>query len=216
MDWQGKWAGKAAGVMLFCGAAACTAPPDEAPPPVRDDIEAEVVEAVDPPVSYVDTISIEGTPQEMQVVEYRSPTGFPLGFTTVVPADMEVDLRTSDRGEEVQFVAAFGGVRRPESSLRFVAFPATSDSAEVRDRIEAAVAEVAGTPVERLPGDWAVERYRVGDGYSGSLAVGVEDGNWYYFLTRYPPDYGDGMGPRVDLILRRWQWTGSGSPLRPD
>ncbi len=215
MDWQGSSIRVWILAALALGATSCGGSADETAPPTSGSGARAVGDTVEQPVIYVETISIEGTPQSLEVVEYQAPMGFPLGFTTVVPTDMSVDYMSSGLGDEVRFEAAFAGTRRPDANLAFVALPESADSVEAFDRIATVVAEIDGQPVEPLPGDWAIERYRVGDGYSGSLAVGTENGKWYYFLARYPPEYGDGMGPRIDLILRRWKWSGTGTPLIP-
>lgn len=215
MDWQGSPIRAWILVALSLGATSCADNPDEVAPPASTNGGRAVVDTVEQPVIYSETISIEGMPQVLEVVEYRPPMGFPLGFTTAVPTDMVVSYVNSGLGDEVRFEAAFGGTRRPDARLTFVALPESADSADAHERIVTVVAEINGQPVEPLPGDWAVERYRVGDGYSGSLALGTENGKWYYFLAHYPPEFGDGMGPRIELILRRWKWSGTGAPLIP-
>jgi hypothetical protein len=216
MDWQETL--RRAGVIgaIVAAIAACAEAGDRETSPDTAASAGAVVDSVDPPVSYTETISIEGTAQQLAVVDYRSPADFALGFTTVVPTDMRIDYATSGRGDEIRFEAAFGGVHRPDAALSIVAFPAGTDTAAVRARIDETVAQVRGVRMERNPDDWALERYRVADGHSGSLGVGLQNGTWYFIMTLYPPEYGDGMGPRADLILRRWQWTGSGTPLWPN
>ncbi len=215
MEWQGRSIGAGIIAALALAVTSCADAPDEVEPSTSAGGGGAVVDTAEQPVVYAETISIEGMAHVLEVVEYRSPMDFPLGFTTVLPTDMAVDYVSSGVGDEVRFEAAFAGNRRPDAALSFVALPEGADSADARDRIEVVVAEINGQPVEPIPGDWAVERYRVGDGYSGSLAVGTENEKWFYFLARYPPEFADGMGPRIELILRRWKWSGTGAPLIP-
>lgn len=163
-----------------------------------------------------ETIAIEGETQHIQAYVFRPPVGFPVAFSTIVPADMEVGYETSGRGDVVRFIAVFGGIRRPDAALSFVALPAGADSTEAKLLFDARVAEVGGREADLRPGDWAIERARPGNGSSGFLALGRQEAVWFYFEAGYPPEFSDGMGPRIDLVLRRWVWAGTGRPLHGD
>lgn len=207
--------GWVAGLALAGFAAACAAA-DRADDPMDEDAGAPVAidptpTAASPPdtlATLAETVHIEGMPEVLPSRVFQSPDDFPLGFSTIVPADMEIELVRSAERDGVRFQARFGGVRSPAASLTFVALPEGA-SAEAARTVAADLASQVGG-VRASDGqryDWAVEEYRLEGGRSGFLALGEHRGVWFYILSAYPPEFGDGMGPRVALILRRWTWS---------
>jgi hypothetical protein len=156
---------------------------------------------------YTESISIEGMIEQIQVRDFEPPVGFPVGFGTVVPADMTVDFVSTGQGDAVRFEAAFAGIRRPDAALSFTVLPQGTDTADARRRVTAVAAGLGARPRELADGDWAMERYGLQGDTVGFLALGEHRAHWFYFLAQYPPEFGDGMGPRIDLILRRWRWA---------
>ena len=63
------------------------------------------------------------------VKRLRSPAGFPLPFSTYVPADMVAEPATSAEGEAVRFTARFAGRREDDIFLLLVVPPAATDAA---------------------------------------------------------------------------------------
>lgn len=164
--------------------------------PSADSIEDQVVSR--------DTILLEGNPEEIEVRQVRSPAGFPLSFTTTVPGDMD----TSFEANAVRFEAVFGGVRSPQAFLEVRVLGPGADREAAR---EAALAEAGDSPLEEVRPpriEWAAEEYRRRGADLGFLAIAERNGRWYYFNARYPAEYADGMGPRLGLVLDRWEWTG--------
>ncbi|TVP42059.1 MAG: hypothetical protein EA350_17720 [Gemmatimonadales bacterium] len=158
---------------------------------------------------------VEGMPEVMAVQAFETPVSFPLGFSTVVPADMRVEQVGSGEGDVVRFEAAFGGVHRPEALLSLTVLPGDLSESEAREQFASVAAVLGAGPHsgERFP--WALqERMLIGD-VSGFVALGRHQDRWYLMAMQHPPEYGDGMAPRVDLMLRRWRWTSDGSPLHP-
>lgn len=170
-------------------------------------IDTAATEGVEEPPLVSETISIEGTREEIAARRFESPIAFPIGFTTVVPADMIVEFASTGEGDAIQFEAAFGGVREPEARLAIVVMQDGTDERAARSRISA-----LGAAAARIEGRaWDLEAYSLEEG-PGFIALGERNDEWFYLLASYPPEYGDGMAPRLDLILRRWLWS-DGTPL---
>lgn len=210
-------AGCAIGLLLLAGCTSAGEPdrepadagpgtvPAEAPPLVQDTVTPEVS---------TETILIEGMEETIEVRAFRTPVAFPLGFSTVVPAGMAIDFVSSGEGDVVRFEAAFGGVHRPEAALIFTVLPRRIDGERAREMLAQEARQLGGVPVEPVEKPWALRQYRFqGNDVSGFIGLGEHDETRYFIAARYPPEYGDGLGPRVDLILRRWRWTDDGSPL---
>jgi hypothetical protein len=211
---QGGVGVRALSLILLGGLFACSPMSDQATEvgegPV-DEVSGTLITAAPLPA---ETVYVEGMPEVMPVVAFRSPLAFPLGFETVIPADMGVDLASSGEADVVRFVAAFGGERRPDVSLTFAVLPAGVEAEEARSNI-AALARMLGATerTEQIP-PWATRAYDAVADTAAFLTLGQHRDHWFYLLARYPVEYGDGMAPRIDLILRRWVWLDDGTPLR--
>ncbi|MQA92439.1 MAG: hypothetical protein GEU90_19800 [Gemmatimonas sp.] len=160
-----------------------------------------------------DTIMIEGTPQVMRIQPVIAPEGFPLDFRTAAPMDMRTGFNQSGGGESVRFEAEFGGVYSPQAFLGFTVLPAGTDEEEAGRIVQEMAAASDGTPVSPPRDAWAVEEFRFGGERAGFVALGWREDRWYYFTAQYPPEFGDGMGPRVGMILEQWRWGDGGEPL---
>ncbi len=152
----------------------------------------------------IDTIMIEGSPEEVHVRLVTSPADFPLPFTARVPVEMRLDRSVSSEGAIVRFEAAFGGVHNPEA---FLALHVPNG-----DAVAALVERLGGREDETRRFDWSTREFRLEGERAGFIAEGERAGRRFLLVLAYPPEYGDGMGPRVDLILRSWRWE-DGSPL---
>jgi hypothetical protein len=162
------------------------------------------------------TVRIEGMETQMPVRRHVSPVEYPLGFRTYVPEDMTVEYLDSGVGEVVRFQAAFGGVSRPEAFLELTALPPDMERRDVSDSLRTIADSLgyASTSAGGFP--WAVEEYvRTGEDV-GVIALGEKDGKWFYFRSRYPAEFGDGMHPRMGVIFDNWIWltteAGLGGP----
>jgi hypothetical protein len=205
--------------LLLVAAAGCSGAPDAESAAEPDVVLAEDTggdagtlpppdsSGTQPPPVVVESISIEGNTEEIEARVYTSPAGFPLGFRTVVPADMSVDRPGSGEGDAIQVTAEFGGVREPDAHFLVRILPEGSDEAAARAQITA----LGATPEPQRRGRWDLLEFDLAD-TPGFVALGERRGRWFYLLARYPPEYGDGMGPRLDLMLRRWRWE-DGTPL---
>lgn len=171
------------------------------------------------PATRADTIFVEGMPEVTELTLVRSPAGFEPAFSTYVPEEMVPVFTRPDRGLELRFVAAFGGVRNEEASLGILVYPPDATEEEVLTEARR-VAETHGASGEPArPGRWEWSRieYPLGDvaraRVLGTVAVGRHVDRWFRILLRYPPEYGDGFAPRADLILEEWRWGDTGRGL---
>lgn len=173
------------------------------------------------PATLVDTLVVEGMPdpREMRLVE--SPPGFPLGFSTYVPADWRADEISSGEGDAVRLARNAGGTEDPVAAFVLFVYPAGASEADARALAEQ-VASSRGDQVEPLadPDPWALEalRFRETTGdppgrITGWIEVGREGGRLFHVLVYHPAEYGDGMGPTVGALVRHWRWDASGRGL---
>lgn len=180
-----------------------------------------------------DTLMIEGTPEPMRLALFRSPDGFPLPFRAYVPEDMSAEIEDGDEsdaeGAAVRFIAEFGGQRNPGAFVHLFVFPPGTDRNRAIAQARAYEAS-RGVPVSRgldplaesgMDADmpwalWAFPfRYQSrGQWYGGAIGVGEKDGRFYQIVRHFPAEYGDGFGPRVELISRTWRWA-DGTALVP-
>lgn len=194
------------------------------------------------PRSRTDTLMVEGTPEPVRLTLFRSPEGFPLPFSVYVPEDMRAEVEDGDasdaEGSAVRFVAEFGGQRNPGAFVHLFVFPPGTD--QNRAIAQARAYEVSrGVPVSRgldpladsgreagMP--WALRAFAFryesgGQWYVGAIGIGEKGGRFYQIVRHFPAEYGDGFGPRAELISRAWRWAdgtslvpaGQGSGARP-
>jgi hypothetical protein len=189
-------------------ATGCQAAEDREEPTLTDP-EPQVIPREEDDSLQVETIVIEGMEQRIRVLPYHAPVEFPKNFSTVVPEDMVVDYASSGEGDAVRFEAAFGGVRRPDALLSFTLLPEGTTLDDARILVGDLARQAGGARATNLP--WAVEEWRVQP--AGFIALAEHNERWFYFLAQYPAEFGDGMVPRIDLILRRWVFTSDQTPL---
>lgn len=152
------------------------------------------------------TIAVEGIPQSMQMYRLESADSFPLKFSTYIPVDMKTEVVHRDGGPVIRLMAHFGGQLNKEARLLISAFPAETPAAAVRKEAMAK-ARTLGTiskEPDRYP--WAKKVYAIEGKKIGFLALAHKNDRWFYLLAAYPPEYGDGMGPRIHEIIRHWRW----------
>lgn len=171
------------------------------------------------PATRSDTILLEGTPEPAELTLVRSPSGFEPAFSTYVPEEMVQVVTRPEGGLEIRFVAAFAGVRNEEASLAFHFHPPGTTEEEAREAALRVAREHGGSGEPGRPGrwEWSELEYPLGDAAGarlfGTVAVARHGGRWFRVLLRYPPEYGDGLAPRAELILEEWRWEESGEGL---
>lgn len=208
-----------AGILVLLLTAACGVEEGDAPParveepPLQPAPEAR-------PETGTDTLHIEGMPHVIEVRLVASPPDFPLPFTTYVPPDVEV--ADADRGDqaEVRFSAKYGAGGPAEAWLEISAYPTdlTDEAATERARRAAGAAGVrvrADEPMQPWSiAEWRVQPDSTTEGRMGRVMLGRHGERYFHVRTLYPPEFGDGFGPRAALVLRHVRW-GDGSPLFP-
>lgn len=165
-----------------------------------------------PPAERQDTVLIEGRREPVRLRLVESPPEFPIPFSTYAPQGFT--MRTLGSGEEtvVRFVAAFGGTPDERAYLEVVPYPADApEAAAVAGALEVAGTEASPDSAWAAVADWVVREWRflrlgAREPYVGSVLLGRTGDRWLHVLMRYPPEYGDGFGPRARLILETWRW----------
>lgn len=202
----GLLAAGCAGAEGGAGAEPPAAPPaDTTAPPLPGADRPEVVEGV---------LNLEGMREPMTYRLYRSPEGYPLPFSTYLPADVRADELSSDEAQAVRFVAAFGGVPNEEIYLS-VHFPQERLGME---RARARAREIAGSLGRAEPGErerfpWALEWHRVAGegGRVASVALARHLDRYFFVVLHYPAEAAEGFGPRAGRILDEWRWLDGGA-----
>lgn len=210
---------------LLAGALAASAPGAcsgdrgrQAPPaPPADTVSEIPAQATGPtsrPETLQDTLTLEGTPQPATLRLYRTPPGFPLPFSTYVPADLVPESAPSAGGGSARFVANLGGRRTDSAYVAVVVHPDGVDEEAARRMLSAATggASPAAPDQQRYP--WALAEYSGSAGATVSRGLlGRHEGQFFHVLIRYPAELGDGFAPRAAMLLKHWEWEGAGGGL---
>lgn len=211
---QGRRIVAGAGLALLgagCAGAADGPGMEEPPLPPADSVQAPTSERPD---TVEGVINLEGSREPMTYHLYRSPADFPLSFSTYVPADMQAEEVDGDGERAVRFVAVFGGVRN-EGMYVGARFPLAALPTEVARERAREIAEELGTvePAGEGAPAWALESLRFsGEGGSvGRVSLGRHGSRYFFVVTRYPAEAGDGFGPRAARILDEWRWAEGGA-----
>lgn len=207
-----------------------TPAPDDTPPPAAGQAAppaAQPEDSADPalptrPETRADTLMLEGMPEIERATLVRSPPDFALPFSTYVSSGMRTEFRTGDGGSAVRFSAAFGGVENRNAYLQVYVYDAGVERPTVNDVITGFVRSRApgideAASIETPP--WALEAMRfayIGTGgvrMVGRTLTGEHNGRYFHVIAHYPQEYAEGMGPRIDRILRQWRWEDTGALL---
>lgn len=187
------------------------------PPPAADTVSEIPAQATGPtsrPETLQDTLALEGTAQPVTLRLYRTPPGFPLPFSTYVPADLVPESGASGDDRTVRFVAAFGG-RRTDSAYVAVTIHSETVTEEAARRMLSAATGGSGPAApdqQRYP--WALAEYSASTGATVARGIlGRHEGQFFHVLIRYPAELGDGFGPRAAMVLEHWEWEGGGGGL---
>lgn len=159
------------------------------------------------------TFSIEGVTEAMDMYLLGSQKEFPLNFSTYIPVDMQTETVRSDEGSAIRIWAAFGGHPNKEAYLTIYAFPAAVPAEEVRKTSVEQVKMLGDVAEDTVSHPWADTVYSLNGNRMGFLALAQEKDRWFYLLAAYPPEYADGMGPRINQIIEQWRWKDSGDGL---
>lgn len=156
--------------------------------------------------------SIEGTTEAMNMHLLESPEAFPLDFSTYIPVDMRAEAGNDGNG--IRIWAAFGGNPNKDAYLAVYAFSAAVHAEEAWKAAVEKVKTLGDIAEDAKRHPWADVVYSLKGQRIGFLALAKEKDRWFYLLAAYPPEYADGMGPRIHQIIEKWQWKDNGAPLR--
>lgn len=212
--------------------AALTVEPDDTipPPPYSEQtqpsstppsagVPGERVQS-DRPATRRGVLMIEGTADTTDFRLVETPDGFPLEFSTYMPADMVAEIDSSNAGYSVEFIANFGGTLNPRAYLQAFFYPRSTALALARTTVDNFVTglnpEVDRSRAEE-PESWASEQTSFSypheqQAYTGRIALAQRGDVVFHVLAHYPAEYADGMGPRIAAILQEWRWA-DGTPL---
>jgi len=182
--------------------------------PAGGNDQTEAIEPASRPDTITTTISIEGIEETMDMYLLESPEGFHPKFSTYVPVDMRTDRGYSGEGDVIRIWAHFGGISSKDAQLIIRGFPDGINAKEAREAAKEAAQRVGETAVDTARYGWADQVFSINGERIGFLALAKEKDRWFYLLAAYPPEYADGMGPRLHQLIRSWQWKESGTTLR--
>jgi predicted small secreted protein len=140
-----------------------------------------------------DSIQIEGNWEKLTATLVNPTTD--LRFSTYVPKDMAFEQAASGEGEGFYFYANFAGKRNDNSFMLVFVLPngATQNDAQ------------------RFADAFTASRRQAAP--STRVQLGQYQNRWFYVAYTYPPEYGDGMGPRTHFIRKEWVWQNDGKSL---
>ena len=160
-----------------------------------------------------DIVSIEGEKTQVTLKLYSPASGV---FTTYYPEkDFIAQSRTLGEETGTQFIYNIGGRQNKEVFVALF-FPTKATTleqlkqdAQQRGLIQPNQWQVV-TRTTEVPYSWAKEKivYKKrasSQNLGGEVYVGEASGKAFYVVTHYPAEYGDGFGPRADLILKNLQ-----------
>lgn len=189
----------------------------EAPPPPADtasEIPAQSTGPTSRADTLRDTLTLEGTAQQVALRLYRTPPGFPLPFSTYHPADLAPQTASSAEGGTVRFVANFGGRRTDSAYVEVRVHPVEVNEEAARRALGAATGGSGPAAPDQQRYPWALAEYSGSTGATVARGIlGRHEGQFFHVLIRYPAEFGDGFAPRAALLLEHWQWEDAGGGL---
>ena len=161
------------------------------------------------PDSIVSLLMIEGTPEPMVFRLFRSPSRFPAPFSTYLPEG----LRATDAGgDTLRFVFREADVESGPT-VEVVLLP-PGISREEATRLAAASLGPGASGALEGPRPGVVAAFRGADrGRVARTDLLRDYDRWLLLRWWYPPEFGDGMGPRVHHLRATWVWDMTGEPL---
>lgn len=207
------------GALFAALASACgpDRPRREAPPPPADtapEIPEQSTGPTSRPDTLRDTLTVEGTAQPVVLRQYRTPPGFPLPFSTYVPADLVPEAASSAEGGTVRFVASLGGRRTDSAYVAVRVHPVDVNEEAARRALGSATGGSAPAAPDQQRYPWALAEYSGSTGATVARGIlGRHEGQFFHVLIRYPAELGDGFAPRAALLLEHWEWEGAGGGL---
>lgn len=162
----------------------------------------------------------------MPVAEW-SPEDFPLPFRALVPDTPRIATSVDRDDGDSRFDASARFEWTPANGVAFLRLVVLREGTDSATAV--GLARGLGTDfgvigsqgmeldesVPRPMHPWAFTGYRLrgvvgSQPVTGWISMGQRQDRFFYFMALYPPEYGDGLGPRFEYILRTWRW------LEPD
>lgn len=166
------------------------------------------------PATKPGTIRVEGAEERVELRLFESPPGFALPFYTYLPPDLIAESVAAGEGEAVRFSAKFGGVKREDASVILFVYPQQITAEDARAMTRDLAQSHGGVDVEERVYNWSLDEYAVSSHDEvGRVSLGERAGRFFYILVTYPPEFGDGFGPRSHVLLDEWRWADTGQPL---
>lgn len=162
----------------------------------RGDTRADSIQGV---------LTIEGMEEPIVFRLYRSGPAFSPSFSTYLPNPFRPEPAGADT---VRFRMGSGA-----AVFEVVSLPDGTSGAEARRMARAMVGtgeEVETSPL--VPGA-LLTVLGSADGRTAQADLVRRWDRYVVLLVRYPPEYGDGVGPRGEAIREAWVWSDDGSPL---
>lgn len=157
---------------------------------------ADSIQQLPPAQTKQDTLKIEGMDRAVELQLYRSPADWPLRFYTYLPSGIEASRGSSGEGETLHF-------NMNEAVLSLFVFPEGVTKSQAQPLAMEALGTDAVQACDNNWGDWQWGCYYATDAPErvARIYMGEQGGRFFYFLLRYPAEYGDGFAPRAALIL---------------
>jgi hypothetical protein len=207
--------------LLISVLAACGRTPEEEPAVANDEDADLEVPAHSMPSQRTETLVVEGEPQEVTLRLFESPESPILIYYP--EGDFSASEVRSSQAYGAHLVSSFGGTRNEDAWIRFY-FPhpgSRQNSPEALQMLieeEDGIADIEGFQLSPAGGDggcpgnaraWTI----VSRNQSGGICIGSRDDRYFLMVATYPPEFGDGFGPRHDLILRHTYWRDTEQPV---
>jgi hypothetical protein len=183
------------------------------------------------PQTIQDTLMVEGMPE---VVESRLAESPEAGFSTYVPPGITMEVLTTGDSASVRFSASFAGPADRNAYMHVRTYPPHAGVGTVRENVATFLRTlrphddpvggmVRGTePHEQAePPPWGEEAHtfaytgETNIRYTGRVVLARSTSGFFHVITHYPPEFGDGLEPRFERILRHWRWETTGEMLWP-
>jgi hypothetical protein len=182
------------------------------------------------PETRQDTVLVEGMP-ELTTAQLLVARDLDPPFSTYVPEGIAAGREAVGDSGAVRFSAAFTGQADPNAYMHVRLYPRDSNLLAAREVVAGFLRsrQPEDNPVDGMGLDdsrtveapsWGVERHRFdyegegGSRYTGHITLAQHGPRFFHVLVHYPAEYGDGLGPRFDYILRHWRWEDTGEPLQ--
>lgn len=169
---------------------------------------------MDRPQTTEATILLEGTEEAIPVRLFATPEDWPLQFSTYHPEAWLAETETRAEGAVVRFTANYEGQRNDDVYLEVVVYPEGTGEDAARQQAADLAADLGIEASERRF-SWSVEEYAGLSDVVQGIALGRHGDGWFHVFWHYPPEHGDGFGPRWHLVFSEWLWADNGLPLDP-